>query len=105
MRWYSMTGMGVLQESVDLERCVPGPHSETYPTSPHDAYQAMNIKVEDVSEIKEEEDPIPVSFPAVKAEHEVSWLSTTNQISQTIYAELPGVFPFSVCLPLCRKNL
>jgi hypothetical protein len=70
-------GMLVLQDCMDLERCVPGPHSETYPTSSHDADQAMNIEVEDVSDIQreEEEDPVPISYEAIKAEREVSCVS------------------------------
>jgi hypothetical protein len=66
-------GMVVLQNCVDMERCVPGPHSETHPTSSHDANQVMNIKVENVSDMQEEgEDPVPISYKAVKAEREVS---------------------------------
>jgi hypothetical protein len=34
-----------------------GPYGETYPAS-HDANQAMNIKVEEVSDAEEEEDPV-----------------------------------------------
>jgi hypothetical protein len=93
-------GVVVLQNCMNMERCVPGSHSETYPTSSHDAYQAMNIKVEDVSGVQEEdEDPAPISYEEIKAEHEVSCVSTTNQISCTIYAELPGVSPASISGP------
>jgi hypothetical protein len=65
--------MVVLQNCMDLEKCVPGPYNETYPASFLAANHSMNIKVEEVSIIQEEdEDPLPVSFPAVKAEFEVS---------------------------------
>jgi hypothetical protein len=65
--------MVVLQNCMDLQKPVPGPCSETYPASPCDAYQAMNVKVEEVSVQQEEDnDPLPVSSPAVKAEYEVS---------------------------------
>jgi hypothetical protein len=68
--------MVVLQNCMDLEKHVPGPCSETYPTSSCDAYQAMNIKVEEVSDVEvEEEHPVPMSFIGIKAEHEVSCMS------------------------------
>jgi hypothetical protein len=69
--------MVVLQDRVDLEKRVPpAPCSETYPTSTHDANLAMNIKVEEASDIEvEEEHPLPTSFIGIKAEHEVSCMS------------------------------
>jgi hypothetical protein len=42
----------------------------------------MNIKAEEVSEVKVEEDPEPITFPKIKAEPEVSCMSTVRQISQ-----------------------
>jgi hypothetical protein len=55
---------------VVLQNC-----NETYPTSSLAVNHAMNINVEEVSVIQgEDEDPLPVSFPAVKAEFEVSCL-------------------------------
>jgi hypothetical protein len=58
---------------VDLERSVQGSCSETCPPSSHDANQVMNIKVEQVSGVEEEEDPL--TFPRIKTEHEVSCMS------------------------------
>jgi hypothetical protein len=49
---------------------VPGSCTETCPTS-HDANQPINIKVE-VSDLKEEENPVPISFPGKMAKHVVS---------------------------------
>jgi hypothetical protein len=98
--------MVVLQNSMDFEKCVPGLCIEAYPTSSHNANQAMNIKVEENSDKQvEEEDPVPMEFIGIKVEHEVSRLSTTNQISHTIYAELPGVLPVSIDLPFHTKKL
>jgi hypothetical protein len=37
--------------------------------------QVIGIKVEEVINIKEEEDPEPISFPVIKTEHEVSCAS------------------------------
>jgi hypothetical protein len=64
----------VLQNYTNLEKVVLSPCGETYPVS-DDADQAMNIKAEEVSDIDEEEDPVPVTFPKIKAEPEVSCMS------------------------------
>jgi hypothetical protein len=64
-------GTLALQNYMDLEKGVPCPYGETYLTA-HDANQAMNIKVEEVSDVKVEESPVPITFPEIKAEPEVS---------------------------------
>jgi hypothetical protein len=63
----------VLQNNTNVEKVAPGPCGETYPTS-DDANQAMNIKTEEGSEVKVEEDPEPITFPKMKAEPEVSYM-------------------------------
>jgi hypothetical protein len=69
-------GMLVLQNCVNFKEDVAGLCSETCATSSHDAIQAINnIKDEEVSDIEEEEDPVPISFPAMKPEAEVSCTS------------------------------
>jgi hypothetical protein len=60
-----------LQNCTNLKKVVPGLCGETYPGS-DDANQAMNIKVEEVSDLEEKEDPVPITFPKLKAEPEVS---------------------------------
>jgi hypothetical protein len=66
-------GMLVLQDSAHSQVDVSGSCTETSPTSSHDAFQTINIKVEEVSDVEEEEeDPLSISFPGVEAEHEVS---------------------------------
>jgi hypothetical protein len=68
--------MVVLQDCVDFKKEVAGSCSGTCATSSHDANQAVsNIKVEKFSDIEEEEDPVPISFPAIKPEAEVSCTS------------------------------
>jgi hypothetical protein len=94
-------GMLVLQDCVDLERCVPGPHSGTHPTSSHDADQAISsIKFEEVSGVQgEEEDPVPVSCEALKAELEVSCVSVCPLLGRfDTRAELPLVSLVSISL-------
>jgi hypothetical protein len=66
--------MMVLQNYTNLEDIVLGLCGETYPTSDA-ANQAMNVKAEEVSDIKEEEDPVPITFQKIKAEPQVSWMS------------------------------
>jgi hypothetical protein len=63
--------MMFLQNYTDLGNAVPGPCAETCTTS-HDATQAMNIKTEEVSDADEEEDPLQIKYPKIKAEPEVS---------------------------------
>lgn len=62
----------VLQNCTDFLKCLPGSCSETCVTSFHDGNEVMSIKVEAVTE---EEDPLLISFPGMKAEHEVSCIS------------------------------
>jgi hypothetical protein len=66
-----------LQDCMDLEKRVPpAPCSEIYPTSSHGANLAMNIKVEEVSDIEVEgKHVVPVTLIGVKAEQEVSCMS------------------------------
>jgi hypothetical protein len=93
--------MFVLQNCMDLEKHVSAPCSETYPTSSHDANQAMNIKVEEVSDIEvEEEHPMPMSFIGIKAEHEVSCMSPLCPLFGRFHTrqELPVVSHISICL-------
>lgn len=45
--------------------------SETCPPSSHDVKQAISIKVEEGSDIEEEENLVPLTYPGVEADHEV----------------------------------
>jgi hypothetical protein len=91
---------------VVLQKHVPGPCSETYPASSNDAYQAMNIKVEEVSVLQEDdEDPLPISFPAVKADYEVSCMCVHHYSNFTYHiCRTEGVFRVSSCLPFHIKK-
>ncbi|PNF36589.1 hypothetical protein B7P43_G14993 [Cryptotermes secundus] len=42
----------------------------------------MNVKAEAVSDAEEEEDPVPITFPEIKAEPEVSCMCTVRQMTQ-----------------------
>jgi hypothetical protein len=58
-----------------------GPYGETYPTS-HDANQAMTVQVKEGSDVEEEDDPVPITFPEIKAEPGVSCMCTARQITE-----------------------
>jgi hypothetical protein len=49
---------------MDMLKTEPGSSSETWPTSPHDGDQVIEVKVEEV--------PMPITFEGTKAEPEVS---------------------------------
>jgi hypothetical protein len=63
--------MLILQNYTDLGNAVRGPCAETCTTS-HNATQAMNIKSEEVLDAGEEEGPVQITFPKIRAEPEVS---------------------------------
>jgi hypothetical protein len=58
------------------------PCSEMNPTS-GDASQAINIKVEEVSDAGEEEGPVPITFPEIKTEPEVRRMSLYVQCKKS----------------------
>jgi hypothetical protein len=65
---------GGLQNSMDLGETVPSVCSETGLTVSADGGEVSEIKVEEVlgaQEEQEEEDPLAIALPAIKAEHEV----------------------------------
>jgi hypothetical protein len=89
--------MVVLQKCTDILKDEPGLCSETCLTA-HDGNQAIDVKFQKGSDIEEEDDPVAITFPALKAEQEVScvsmcpWLDTFC-LCVTAFARL------SPCLP------
>jgi hypothetical protein len=67
--------MVILQNRLDSQKDVPGSHSEGCASSSLDGDQAVTIKVEEVSDAEDGEDPEPMTFVEIKAEHEVSCMS------------------------------
>jgi hypothetical protein len=61
----------ILQNCTDLLKVEPGASSETCPSS-HTGKQMINIKVKEVSDTEVIEDPLLITIPGVKANHEVS---------------------------------
>jgi hypothetical protein len=87
-------GTYVLQNCTAFQKIEPRSSSETCPT-PCDENQIVDIKVE--------EGPVPITFPGIKAEHEVSCMSVCPFFGTFHkYAESGTVFFFqlSLCIDL-----
>jgi hypothetical protein len=82
-------------------RDLPGLCSHKYPLSSQDSNQ-LSVKIEKVSDVKEEEVPVPITWQATKPEHEVSCVSDWPLLSRRYtYAQYCVVFlpsPVSVCV-------
>ena len=64
--------VAVLQKCPDLLKAEHGSCTEACPTSSDDKNQVMCLKVKDSTYAGEEGDPLLITYPAVKHEHEVS---------------------------------
>jgi hypothetical protein len=60
---------------MDLQKDGPGVCSKMCPASSHEENGGIRIKTEVDSDVEVEEDPMPISFPGIKAESEVSFVS------------------------------
>jgi hypothetical protein len=65
----------VLQNCMDFLKVEPGSSSETCPASSHEGNHVIDMKVEEASDTQEVEDPLRITIPEIKAEHEVSCMS------------------------------
>jgi hypothetical protein len=91
-------GKMVLQNCMDFLKVEPGLSDETCPASSHEGDQVIDIKVE-VSDTQEVEDPLLITLPEIKAEHEVSCMAACPLLSiYHIYPELCIVFPVLICI-------
>ena len=91
--------MLVLQSCTDTPRVEHGLYSEKSECSSDDSNEFMSIKIEEEEIcIKEEDEPIAVSFSSIKDEPEVS--------PQTFhrYLRLPSIIMPFVCLPFHIKQ-
>jgi hypothetical protein len=62
----------ILQNCFDLLKDVPGSCSERGATFSDDGDRAISVKVEEVTDLQEVEDPVSISCLLMKCEHEVS---------------------------------
>jgi hypothetical protein len=76
-------GTMVLQYCVDFLKPEPGSSSKMCVTS-HDGNQVIDIKVE-VSDTQHVEDPLLITLPEIKAEHEVSCVSICPNETHPLY--------------------
>jgi hypothetical protein len=73
MREHSIEkGAMALQNYSVILKVEPGLSDETCPESSRDEHQMINIKVEEASDTQEVEDPLLITLPGIKSEHEVS---------------------------------
>jgi hypothetical protein len=86
----------VLQNCLDSQKDEPRAHSEACPSSSPDGVQAVNIKVEEFSDVEDREDPVPVTVVGIRAEHEVSCMSVFT-IRPILHIELPILFLNCIC--------
>jgi hypothetical protein len=95
----------VLQNCMDFLKIEPGSISETCPTSSYDGNQIIDIKVEEASDTQEVEDPLLITLPEIKAEHEVSCVSVCLLLGTFHrYPELCIVFLIFLCLYVNMKH-
>jgi putative N-acetylmannosamine-6-phosphate epimerase len=76
---------------MDLEKDVPGLCRKMCPASSREGKEGIRIKTEAVSDVKQEEDPVPIPLPGIKSECEVSCMSM---------CPLLGTFHTSRLLPI-----
>jgi hypothetical protein len=67
-------GAVVLQICTDILKDETGLCSKMCPTS-LDGSQAIDVKFQKSSDVEEDDDPVAITFPALKADHEVSCMS------------------------------
>jgi hypothetical protein len=85
----------VFQNCANLMEPVPGSYSEPC----HDEHQFIYVNVEDVIGIKEEmevDDPLAITYPVIKIEDEVSFMSVSiiRHISHISRADCLGFVPY-----------
>lgn len=89
-------GSVVLHDCVYALRVLPALYTEMYVTSFQDGNEAMDVKVEEVTDVKEEvEDPLAITCPTSDAEQEVSHVTVCPPQGRLhMYGDLPNC----VCL-------
>jgi hypothetical protein len=70
-------GVVLLQNCMDLQKDMQCFCRETCPTS-RDANQIICTKLEDVSDIEEERDPVLLRYSGIKADRAVSFMSVCH---------------------------
>jgi hypothetical protein len=63
--------IAISQKTLDLVKVEPNSDSDAYLMPHHGGNEFISVKVEEDKHIEEEEDPLTLKFPEVKAEREV----------------------------------
>jgi hypothetical protein len=79
---HNVEGVVVLQNCLDILKSEPGSIIGTPQVSCDDGNQFVGIKVEDVTDVKEEEDPWPATSTGIKTEPAVSCVCVCVYISR-----------------------
>jgi hypothetical protein len=93
--------MIILQKCMDLPKFVPGSYNETCLT-PDDESQIINVKVE-ITDEQDEEDPVPITCPVIKPEHEVSCVCGRVCTFLDTFHKSPGVAV--LLIPVCPYEI
>jgi hypothetical protein len=89
-------GMTVLQNWLDSQKNLPGLHSETCASSSLSGVQAVDIKAEEISDIEDTKDHVPMTIVGIKAEHEVSCMFPLYPLLKTYLSHIQKcLFSFS----------
>jgi hypothetical protein len=105
LQWYmTENDKMVLQNCTDFLKVEPGLGDETCPMSSRDGDQVIDIKVE-VSDTQEVEDPLLITLPEIKSEHEVSRMPACPPLSRYHISPVLS-FSYSFGCPhlLCWRN-
>jgi hypothetical protein len=89
----------VLQNCKDFLKGEPDSSSETCITT-HDGNQVIDVKVEEVSDTQEVEDPLLTTLPEIKSEREVSFVYVCPNETCAIYGMDFEEF-FRTCVEVC----
>jgi hypothetical protein len=101
--WWPWLIRVFLQNCLESQKDVPNLRSEACALSSDDVDQAVNIKIEKCSDVEDAEDPVPITFTGIKAEHEVSSVSLVCALLHI--AESHPELPFSLLSASVTQNL
>ena len=85
---HNVEGVVVLQNCLDILKSEPGSIIETCQVSCDDGNQIVGIKVEDVTDVKEEEDSWPATSTGIKTEPAVSRMCVCVCVSRFMHIGL-----------------
>jgi len=90
---------------MDILHSEPGPCTGTCLMSSDDGNQVVGIKVEEVADLKLEEDPGPTTSPLIQTEPLVSCVSVCVSLAHcTDIQNFLSISVFSVCITLCNVD-